>query len=150
LLADLGAAIASARPPCGSFRVMRAAILWFGVRIEVLHDPAYEWAAVREAVAAALDLRFAPARQAFGAPVTTSAVLMVVKAVVGVAACGMPRLLPLPALPVSSVTSPYLPPDRQAEQVLASSPAHWEAGEVRPAQFPALAAGAVDITVMAP
>lgn len=150
LLADLGAAIASARPPGGSFRVMRAAVLWFGVRIEVLHDPAYEWTTVREAVATALDLRFAPARQAFGAPVTTSAVLMVVKAVVGVAACSMPRLLRLPASHVAPERSPYLPPDTQAEQVLAPSPAHWETGEVRPAQFPALAAGAVQIAVMAP
>ncbi|MFD4867427.1 putative baseplate assembly protein [Streptomyces sp. NPDC058412] len=150
LLTDLGAAIASARPPGGSLRVMRAAILWFGVRIEVLHDPSYEWTTVREAVATALDLRFAPARQAFGAPVTTSAVLMVVKAVVGVAACSMPRLLRLPAPPVSSVSSPYLPPDTQAEQVLASTPARWETGEVRPAHFPALAAGRVEIAVMAP
>ncbi|MDX2562919.1 putative baseplate assembly protein [Streptomyces sp. TX20-6-3] len=150
LLAALGTAIASARPPGGAFRVMRAAPLWFGVRIEVLHDPDHEWTTVREAVVTALGLRFAPARQAFGAPVTTSAVLMVVKAVAGVAACGMPRLLPLPAPPVSSASSPYLPPDTKAEQVLASSPAHWEKGGVRPARFPALAAGAVEIAVMAP
>ncbi|MEU7602708.1 hypothetical protein [Streptomyces sp. NPDC041003] len=150
LLTDLGVAIAAARPPAASFRAMRADILWFGVRVEVLRDPAYEWAAVSQAVATALEHRFAPARQAFGASVTAAAVLMAVKAVAGVAACSIPRLLRLPAPPAPSTTGPKLPPDTQAEQVLASSPAHWETGEVRPARFPALAAGAVEITVMAP
>ncbi|MGW0948846.1 hypothetical protein ACWD4O_40660 [Streptomyces sp. NPDC002623] len=145
LLADLTAAFRDVCPPGAWVRVLAADVLWFGVRVGVLVDPAHERPAAVRAVAAALELRFAPDRQRFATPVTASAVTTTVRAVPGVMACDVPRLLPLPAVPGAGVA---LPPDTESVRVLTSSPAHQSAEGVRPARLVGLAPGAVEVTVM--
>ncbi|MGW1245214.1 hypothetical protein [Streptomyces bobili] len=145
LLTDLAAAFRAVCPPGARVRVLEADILWFGVRVGVLVDPAHERLTVARAVGAALERRFAPARQRFGTPVTTAAVTTTVQGVPGVLACDLPRLLRLPAAPDAGVP---LPPDAEAVQALVSSPAHQTAEGVDPAQLVGLAPRAVEVGVM--
>lgn len=144
LLTDLAAAFRDVCPPGAWVRVLPAEVLWFGVRVGVLVDPARERPAVARAVAAALERRFAPDRQRFGAPVTAAAVTTAVRAVPGVTACDLPRLL---HLPTAEAGAP-LPQDTEAVRVLTSSPAHQSAEGIRPARLVGLAPGAVEVGVM--
>ncbi|MER5384415.1 putative baseplate assembly protein [Streptomyces sp. NPDC002688] len=146
LLADLTAAFQDVCPPGAWVRVLPADILWFGVRVGVLVDPAHERPAVARAVGAALEQRFAPERQRFGTPVTAAAVTTTVQGVPGVLACDLPRLLRLPD--VAAGAEVVLPPDTEAVQVLASSPAHQSAEGICPAQLVGLARGAVEVGAM--
>ncbi len=150
LLTDLATAFRDVCPPGAWVRVLPANILWFGIRVGVLVDPAHERPTVARAVGAALERRFAPGRRQFRTPVTAAAVTTTVQEVPGVLACDLPRLLRLPAEPGSEVV---LPPDTEAVQVLASSPAHQTAAGVSPAQLVGLAhhagaPGAVEVGVM--
>lgn len=149
LLADLGSALAAARDPGTSLLVVRGELLTFGVRVEVQPDPAYRWAAVQEAVAAALNHRFAAARQQFATAITASQVLVAVRDVPGVVACTLPRLLFLDQAGPNAEDQ-GLPPDQAAVAVLTALPARLDAGAVRPAQLPGLAPGMVEVGVMAP
>ncbi|MGW1784526.1 hypothetical protein ACWCQQ_36230 [Streptomyces sp. NPDC002143] len=142
LLTDLTAAFGDVCPPGAWVRVLPAGVLWFGVRVGVLVGPAHERPAVARAVAAALERRFAPDRQRFATPVTAAAVTTTVRAVPGVMACDVPRLLPLPAAPGAGVA---LPPDTEAVRVLTSSPAHQSTEGIRPARLVGLAPGAVEV-----
>jgi predicted phage baseplate assembly protein len=144
LLTDLAAAFRDVCPPGAWVRVLPAEVLWFGVRVGVLVDPAWERPAVARAVAAALERRFAPDRQRFGTPVTAAAVTTVVRSVPGVTACDLPQLLQLPA----AEAGVPLPQDTKAVRVLMSSPAHQSAEGIRPARLVGLAPGAVEVGVM--
>ena len=147
LLADLTAALVAARDPGTPLTVLRGALLPFGVRVEIRHDPAQKRAAVETAVVAALQTRFGAAAGEFAAPVTAAAVLVAVHAVPGVLACTMPRLLALPA------TGPHrpLPPDDGAEPILFARPARQDGpGAIVAAQLLCLGPDAVEIGVMAP
>jgi hypothetical protein len=145
LLADLTTTLDAARDPATPRLVLPGALLRFGVRVELRHDPAYERAAVEAAVMAALATRLAAAAGTFAAPVTAAATLVVVHAVPGVLACTMPRLLALPA------TGPVrpLPSDSAAQPVLLARPARQGPdGAILPAQLLCLAPGAVELGVM--
>lgn len=144
LLTDLAAAFRDVCPPGAWVRVLPAEILWFGVRVGVLVDPAWERPAVTRAVAAALERRFAPDRQRFGTPVTAAAVTTAVRAVPGVTACDLPRLLQLP----DAEAGVPLPQDTEAVRVLTSSPARQSAEGIRPARLVGLVPGAVEVGVM--
>ncbi|WP_251096592.1 hypothetical protein [Streptomyces sp. Caat 7-52] len=143
LLDALGDALAQARVRGTPLVLRRGEVLRFGVRVEVIVDPAYERAVVTDAVTAALARDFGAARRSFGAPVTATAVLLSVRAVPGVVACTMPDLL-RPAAP------PSPPGLAVAEQVLTAAPARWEDKAVRAAQLLDLDPGAVEVGVMAP
>jgi hypothetical protein len=143
LLADLAAAFRDVCPPGAWVRVLPAEVLWFGVRVGVLVDPAWERLTVARVVAAALERRFAPDCQRFGTPVTAAAVTTAVRAVPGVTACDLPRLLRLP-----TEAGVPLPQDTEAVRVLTSSPAHQSAEGIRPARLVGLAPGAVEVGVM--
>ncbi|MER5337754.1 hypothetical protein [Micromonospora sp. NPDC002717] len=139
LLADLAAALAGRRPPEPPLLLRCADVVRFGVRVEVQPDPGHRWPVVRDEVAAALRRRFGAAQTDFDAPVTASAVLMVVRAVAGVVACTMPRLVPVgPANPTGT-----------ADDVLVPLPAHWDGRQIRPAQLPHLVPEEVRIEAMA-
>ncbi|MFG3422611.1 hypothetical protein [Micromonospora sp. NPDC048063] len=138
LLADLAAALAGLRPPEPPLVLLRADVVRFGVRVEVQPDPGHRWPVVRDEVAAVLRRRFGAAQTDFDAPVTASAVLVVVRAVAGVVACTMPRLVPVgPADPTGT-----------ADDVLVPLPAHWDGRRIRPAQLPHLAPEEVRIEAM--
>ncbi|MEW2051327.1 putative baseplate assembly protein [Streptomyces sp. NPDC005476] len=144
LLTDLAGAIQDVCTPGACVRVLEAAILWFGVRLGMLVDPAHERHVVERAVGAALQRAFAPDRQQFRTPVTAAAVTAVVQGVPGVAACDLPRLLQLP------VPGTELPPaqDSATEEVLVASPARQTDKGTAPARLVGLAPGAVKIGVM--
>ena len=135
LIAHLAAALAAARDPGTPLRLLGGELLWFGIRVELRTDPAYERAAVEQAVRDALSARLAPAVRGFVEPVTAAAVLVMVRAVPGIVACTMPRLLPL-----SDGTA--------AAEVLAALPARWDGTTMRPAQLLGLAPDGVVIGVM--
>ncbi|MFJ2865886.1 putative baseplate assembly protein [Kitasatospora sp. NPDC087314] len=142
LLAALASALADVRDPGAPLLVLPAATQWYGVRVEVSPDPGADWFTVRQHVTEALRQEFAPGRRPFGPPVTDSAVLTVVRAVPGVTACTLPRLLRL------ATDHDPLPPDTASEQVLGPAPADWESGAVRPARLLGLAAGVSEIRRM--
>ncbi|WP_406224092.1 hypothetical protein [Streptomyces canus] len=145
LLTDLAAALGDVCPPGAWVRVLPADVLWFGVRVGVLVGPAHERPTVTRAVTAALERRFAPGHQQFGTPVTAAAVTTTVRAVPGVTACDLPRLLRLPAVFEAGVP---LPPDTESVRVLTSAPAHQSAEGIHPARLVGLAPGAVEVGVM--
>ena len=147
LVADLRATLEAARDPGCPLDVLAGEPNWFGVRVEVAHDPAYERETVLAAVQAALATTFGAAVRPFATPVTSSAALVVVRGVSGVAACTMPRLLPVAALPAPPLP-PVLPPDQQAREVLVALPGRWD-GVPLPAQLLALAPGGVELREMA-
>ncbi|HTF09970.1 MAG TPA: hypothetical protein VK659_17525 [Asanoa sp.] len=150
LLADLEQALVAARDPGGALDVREGTVTWFGIRVELAHDPAYERPAVLGAVGAGLADAFGPARAAFAVPVIAAAVLVVVLGTAGVVACTMPRLLALAALPPPP-QAPVLPPDRAGVDVLAPLLARWDdTARILPAQLAALAPGAVEIGEMTP
>jgi predicted phage baseplate assembly protein len=146
LLTGLRAALDAARDPAVTLELPRGETVWFGVRVEIRHDPAYRRAAVEEAVAAALTERFGSGRLDFTEAVAAAAVLVVVRQVPGVLACTMPRLFALPDPPGSP---PALPPDSAGVALLTAGPARWRGQAARPAQVLALAPGAVATGVMA-
>jgi predicted phage baseplate assembly protein len=151
LLADLGTALAAARDPGSPLRLLGGELRWYGIRVELRTDPAYSRPAVEQSVRDRLTAQLSPAAGAFAAPVTAAAVLVRVRAVAGVVACTMPRLLLLPGWgpPVPGI-APQLPDDTAAAVVLAALPARFEAGAVQPAQLLALAPGGVAIGVLRP
>jgi predicted phage baseplate assembly protein len=151
LIRNLGAALAAARDPGIPLHLLGGVLVWFGVRVELRIDPAYRRPVVEQAVRDALDARLAPGDGVFARPVMAARVLVWVRAVPGVVACTMPRLLPLPRFsPNSAAGPPTLPADETAAEVLAALPARFEAGSVLPAQLLALAPGGVDLGVMGP
>jgi predicted phage baseplate assembly protein len=154
LLGDLERALTAARDPGGPLDVRTGTVMWFGIRVELVHDPAYERPAVLAAVETALADAYGPGRTAFAVPVVAAAVLVVVRATAGVVACTMPRLLNVAAPPLAP-QRPVLPPDTDAVDLLAPLPARWDAtapqpDRIVPAQLAALAAGAVEIGEMTP
>jgi len=135
LVTNLATALAAARDPGTPLRLLAGELLWFGLRVELRTDPAYERAAVEQAVRDALSARLAPAVRGFVEPVIAAGVLVMVRAVPGVVACTMPRLLP-PGPPL---------PDAE---VLAALPARSDGTTVQPAQLLGLAPDEVAIGVM--
>jgi predicted phage baseplate assembly protein len=149
LLGDLRAALDAARDPSAALDLVHGEVLWFGVRVEITRDPTHEPDVVDAAVIAALQAAFAPTVRTFAAPVAAASALVVVRAVPGVLACTMPRLLPL-AGPGTAGVPPVLPPDDAARDPLTALPGRAERGVVVPAQLLGIAAGGVDVAVMAP
>ena len=147
LVADLHAALDLAREPSSLLDVLAGQLTWFGLRVEVAHDPAYERQPVLDSVAAALQAAFGGAVRPFAAPVTSAAVLVVVRTVPGVTACTVPRLFPLAVLPEPPLT-PTLPGDESGVELVTALPGRFEDGAVLPAQLLALAGGGVQIGVM--
>ncbi|MDP5181580.1 hypothetical protein QOZ88_02935 [Blastococcus sp. BMG 814] len=127
LRTDVHAALAAVRDPGTPLEVRAGQVLPFGLSVAVRHDPAHERAAVEDRVRAALTAAFGPAVRTFASPVSSAAVLVVVRQVPGVLACTVPRLEP--------------PPDheeaRVAEGLLTAAPARWHGG-VQAAQLLAL------------
>ncbi|MFD7324218.1 putative baseplate assembly protein [Streptomyces sp. NPDC059875] len=134
LLAGLDAALAAVRDPGIPVLVLRAETHRYGMRVELEAEPGSQWPAVARRVTETLHQEFAAERRPFGSPVTDSAVLAVVRAVPGVAACTLPRLLRL------APEATYLPPDTAAERVIGPSPARVEAGTILAAGVIGLAA----------
>ncbi|MEQ4208810.1 hypothetical protein [Actinopolymorpha sp. B9G3] len=150
LVEDLRTALTAARDPGTPLELLHGDLRWFGIRVEIRHDPAYERAGVELAVREALAGTLAPALRAFAAPVTAAAVLVTVRSTPGVVACTMPRLLPLPGGSANpSAAVPVLPTDASAADVLSALPARWEDGDLLPAQVLGLSSGGVEIGVMA-
>jgi predicted phage baseplate assembly protein len=149
LVADLHAALDLARDPGSPLAVTAGQRTWFGLRVEVAHDPAYERQPVLDAVLAALQAAFGAPARSFATPVTSAGVLVVVRSVPGVAACTVPRLFPLATLPPPS-TPPPLPADGQGRDALSALPGRFEDGVMVAAQLLSLADGAVEIGVMSP
>jgi len=147
LVADLHTTLDLAREPSSPLDVLAGQLTWFGLRVEVAHDPAYERQPVLDSVVAALQATFGGAVRPFAAPVTSPAVLVVVRTVPGVTACTVPRLFPLAVLPEPPL-SPALPGDEFGVEVVTALPGRFEAGAVLPAQLLALAGGGVQIGVM--
>jgi len=139
LVSDLRATLEAARDPACPLDVQAGELIWFGLRVEVTHDPAYERDDVLAAVTLALDGAFGAAARPFATAVTASAVLVTIKGVPGVLACTMPRLVPVTD-PGTPPLPPVLPPDRQSTDALAALPGRWEDGP-RPAQLLALPPG---------
>lgn len=146
LIDDLRSTLIAARDPGSPLDVRIGTRIWFGVRVEVAHDPAYERDRVVIAVADVLAAVFGAAGRPFATPVTASVVLVVIRRVSGVAACTMPRLLPIGAVPLPP-TLPTIPPDSQALDVLPALPARWDE-TILPAQLLAFAPGAVEVGEM--
>lgn len=146
LVNDLHTALDLARDPGTLLEVRAGQTLWFGARVEVAHDPAYERPAVLDAVQLAMSAAFGAPVRAFAAPVSSAAVLLAVRSVAGVAACTVPRLFRLADPPPAQ---PVLPPDAEGLDVVGALPGRWD-GAVLPAQLLALAAGAVEIGEMTP
>jgi predicted phage baseplate assembly protein len=147
LVTGLGAALAAARDPGTPLRLLRGERCWYGVRVEVRSDPAHRRPAVEKAVVDALTAQLGPGAGAFAAPVTAAGVLVRIRAVPGVVACTMPRLLRLPDSPG---IAPRLPADTAGVELLAALPARFEAAAVQPAQLLVLAPGGVALGVMGP
>jgi predicted phage baseplate assembly protein len=146
LVAALRATLVAVRDPGTALEVLPGAQTWFGVRVEVAHDPAVERDAVLAAVADALAAGLGAPVRPFAAAVTPATVLVAVRSVPGVAACTVPRLLPLASLPAPPEV-PVLPPDSAALAVVPALPARWD-GAALPAQLLSLAPGAVDLGEM--
>lgn len=142
-LTDLSSAIRAVREDGMLLEVTDGEMLWFGLRVEVLHDPAYVRDTVVAAVITSLAARFAAPLRPFATAVTAADALLVVRSVPGVAACTMPRLLPLATVPLP----PELPPDSAAQDPFLALPARWDGG-LLPAQLAALATGGVEVGVM--
>lgn len=143
LVSDLRATLEAARDPACPLGVQAGELIWFGLRVEVSHDPAFERDDVLAAVTRALDAAFGAAVRPFATAVTASAVLVTIKAVPGVLACTMPRLVPVTG-PGTPPLPPVLPPDRQARDVLTALPGRWDGGP-RPAQLLALVPGGAEL-----
>ena len=60
LVSDLRATLEAARDPACPLDVQAGELIWFGLRVEVSHDPAYERDDVLAAVIPALEARSAP------------------------------------------------------------------------------------------
>ncbi len=146
LVNELRETLEAARDPACPLDVLAGEPTWFGIRVEVANDPSHERDVVLAAVAQALDATFAAAVRSFAAPVTAAGVLLVVRGVAGVAACTMPRVLPVATLPTPPLP-PTLPPDGDALDVLAALPGRWD-GAPLPAELLALAPGGVDLREM--
>ncbi|MBI4939645.1 MAG: putative baseplate assembly protein [Actinobacteria bacterium] len=149
LVDDLHAALDLARDPGAPLSVTAGQWTWFGLRVEVAHDPAFERLAVLDAVVTALQTAFGAPARSFAAPVTSAAALMVVRSVPGVTACTVPRLFGLAALPPPPAPPP-LPADDQGRDVLTALPGRYANGVLAAAQLLALADGAVQVGVMSP
>lgn len=146
LVDDLHAALDLARDPGTLLEVRAGQNVWFGVRVEVAHDPAYERAAVLDAVQLALSAAFGSPVRDFATPVSSAAVLLTVRTVAGVTACTVPRLFRVADPPPAE---PALPDDADALDVVGALPGRWD-GAVLPAQLLALAPGAVELGEMTP
>jgi predicted phage baseplate assembly protein len=146
LAADLHVALDLVRDPGAPLDVHVGELVWCGLRLEVAHDPDFEREAVLDAVRTALTGHFGPAARTFTAPITAAGVLVVVRAVPGVAACTVPRLFRLASLPPPPIP-PALPGDDEGRDVLTALQGRWD-GTARPAQLLALADGAADIGEM--
>lgn len=147
LVDDLHAALDLARDPGAPLSVTAGERTWFGLRVEVAHDPAFERLPVLDAVVAALQTAFGAPARTFAAPVTSAAALVVVRSVPGVTACTVPRLFGLAALPPPPAPPP-LPADDRGRHVLTARPGRYENGVLAAAQLLALADGAVQVGVM--
>ena len=143
LVSDLRATLEAARDPACPLDVQAGELIWFGFRVEVSHDPAFERDDVLAAVTQALGAVFGAAVRPFAAAVTASAVLVTIKSVPGVLACTMPRLVSVTD-PGTPPLPPVLPLDRQAQDVLTALPGRWDDGP-RPAQLLALAPGGAEL-----
>ncbi|MBL8932561.1 MAG: putative baseplate assembly protein [Kineosporiaceae bacterium] len=147
LIADVRAALQAGRDPGTPLDVLAGEQVWFGIRVEMANDPAHEREPVEAAVLGALEAAFGPAVRGFGAPVSSAAVLVVVRNVPGVAACTVPRLFLLTELPAVP-TPPTLPADAEASPVIVAESGRYLDGTLLPAQLVALAPGGVEIGVM--
>ncbi|MFZ3493216.1 putative baseplate assembly protein [Streptomyces sp. 5.8] len=138
LLADLRTALEAARDPGTRLEVLAGDLLWFGLGVELRHDPAYERATVEGSVRAALKGAYAPATRQFTEPVTAAGTLVTIRRTPGVVACTMPRLWRLPGNATVRAS------------VLTAEPARREpAGAgLLPAQLLTLDPGAITIGVM--
>ena len=150
LHADLRLAADEARDPGQPLVIVPGRVLWFGVRVEVEHDPASIRTDVERAVVDTLQERLGVAVRGFVEPVTAAAVLVLVRDVPGVRACTMPRLFDLGPEPPPTVAGTVpLPADARARDLLAALGARWDAtagtGGLLPAEVRALAPGAVQI-----
>jgi len=147
LVAALRAALVAVRDPGTALEVLPGAQTWFGVRVEVAHDPAFERDAVLAAVADALAAGFGAPVRPFATSVSPAAVLVAIRGVPGVAACTMPRLLPVASLPALPEV-PVLPPDSAALAVVPALPGRWDVAAVPaaalPAELLALGPGAIE------
>jgi predicted phage baseplate assembly protein len=143
LVSDLRATLEAARDPACPLDVLAGEPTWFGIRVELEHDPAFDRDTVLAGVTQALDVAFGAAARPFATAVTASAVLVTIKAVPGVLACTMPRLVAVTD-PGTPPLPPVLPPDRQAEEALTALPGRWDDGP-RPAQLLALAPGGAEL-----
>lgn len=161
LVDDLRTTLDSARDPGPAMHLTVGEVLWFGVRVEIAHDPSYEKNVVRDAVRVALQTALAPQVATFAQPVAAAAVLVLGKQVPGVLACTMPRLFALPDPPgPDPALPPVLPPDPATGGVrtdlLVALPGRWgpaaadPAGsqQILPAQLLGLAPGGVEVGVM--
>lgn len=146
LVADLRHTLDAARDPACPLDVLAGEPTWFGVRVEVAHDPARDRDGVLAAVELALEGTFGAPVRPFASPVTAAGVLLVVRGVAGVTACTMPRVLPVGSLPAPPLP-PTLPVDGDAVDVLTALPGRWD-GAPRPAQLLALAPGGIDLREM--
>jgi predicted phage baseplate assembly protein len=138
LLRDLRQSVDDARDPGQTLVILPGQVTWFGVRVDLQHDPAYVRADVEAAVRAALEARLGAGVRDFAEPVTAAGVLVLVHDVAGVRACTMPRLLPLGDTPGP------LPDDRYATDLLVALGARWDGADFA-AQLLALSPGAVEI-----
>lgn len=148
LVQDLTASLVAARDPGSRFVVLPGDVVRFGVRVEIVVDPAHVRVDVEAAVRAALTSAFAAPSLPFGAPVTASRVLVTVRSVPGVRACTMPRVSVVTSLPGAPVVLSSTELD-----VLAVLPARWDTGPppaILPAQVAGLAADGVQLGVMVP
>ncbi|WP_138430258.1 MULTISPECIES: hypothetical protein [Streptomyces] len=119
LLADLRRSLEAARDPATGLEVMAGEKIFFGLAVELRHDPACDQAAVHAAVLAALNETYAPAARGFTEPVTPAGTLLTIRRTPGVLACTMPRLA------LASDTGTNVP-------ALTAAPARWLPGAPRP------------------
>jgi predicted phage baseplate assembly protein len=93
LLTDLGDSLELAREPGTAFTVRRGEPLRFTVHVELENDPDVPRADVEASVLAALATAYTPPAMPFATGLPASRVLVTIRAVAGVVACTMPRLL---------------------------------------------------------
>ena len=146
LLTALRGALGDARDPGTPLHLLPGELVSYGIRVDVATDPAYERTAVLGAVRDALGAGFGPGAQPFATAVTAARVLVAVRAVDGVLACTMPDLLPVVSAPGAPLV---LGGDDTATPVVVARPGRWEGGGLLPAEEAALAAGGVELGVMA-
>ncbi|MEZ0449713.1 hypothetical protein [Cellulomonas sp. ICMP 17802] len=150
LVDDLVLRLSLQREEGSPFDVVVGLPRWFGVRVEVAHDPAYRRADVEAAVLLALGSTFGPGSRELASAVSRADALLAVRTVPGVLACTMPRLLAIPSVPDPPAVATVPPDQAPPPDVLAAQPGRIDGTSVLPAELLAFAPGAVVIGVMTP